>query len=256
MRHPTYGIAHISAFVTLVLAGTRNSSMAPPCGIDPKTHRTMSRRSYHGATSRSWEHNEVFVIVLSIKSFFLFFYSALKPTSSWESSPKVAGLETYALSTAPLTVSVFTYMTSLTKPVCSVTSLTNKSYSVTSGSGMNIVSCLESGCSKNTPSVVERASSNFAPFTTVRGVTSLPNILLDSSLPSSNFQQVNMTSSVPTFVRPQTTLFGNAVRGEHCSKWPDASDVTTVMSRQTPKSTSSIKLSPCSSILNAMTSLR
>ena len=70
MRHPTYGIAHTSAFVTLVLAGTRNSSMAPPCGIDPKTHRTMSRRSYHGATSRSWEHNEVFVIVLSIKSFF------------------------------------------------------------------------------------------------------------------------------------------------------------------------------------------
>ena len=35
------------------LAGTRNSSMDPPWRIDPKTHRTMSERSYHGATSRS-----------------------------------------------------------------------------------------------------------------------------------------------------------------------------------------------------------
>ena len=31
------------------LAGTRNSSLR----IDPTTHRTMSERSYHGATSRS-----------------------------------------------------------------------------------------------------------------------------------------------------------------------------------------------------------
>ena len=35
------------------LAGTRNSSMGPPRRIDPTTHRTMSERSYHGATSRS-----------------------------------------------------------------------------------------------------------------------------------------------------------------------------------------------------------
>ena len=35
------------------LAGTRNSSMGPPWKIDPTTHRTMSERSYHGATSRS-----------------------------------------------------------------------------------------------------------------------------------------------------------------------------------------------------------
>ena len=35
------------------LAGTKNSSMDPtPCRIDPTTHRTMSERSYHGATSR------------------------------------------------------------------------------------------------------------------------------------------------------------------------------------------------------------
>ena len=36
------------------LAGSRNSSMGPPRRIDPKTHRTMSEHSYHGATSRSW----------------------------------------------------------------------------------------------------------------------------------------------------------------------------------------------------------
>ena len=36
------------------LAGTRNSSMGRPHKmIDPKTHRTMSVRSYHGATSRT-----------------------------------------------------------------------------------------------------------------------------------------------------------------------------------------------------------
>ena len=32
------------------LTGTRNSSMSPPWRIDPTTHRTMSERSYHGAT--------------------------------------------------------------------------------------------------------------------------------------------------------------------------------------------------------------
>ena len=35
------------------LAGTRNSSMGPPWRIDPTTHRTMSERFYHGATSHS-----------------------------------------------------------------------------------------------------------------------------------------------------------------------------------------------------------
>ena len=35
------------------LAGMRNSSMGPPGRINPMTHRTMSERSYHGATSRS-----------------------------------------------------------------------------------------------------------------------------------------------------------------------------------------------------------
>ena len=36
------------------LAGTRNSSMGPPWRIDLMTHRSMSERSYHGATSHSF----------------------------------------------------------------------------------------------------------------------------------------------------------------------------------------------------------
>ena len=40
------------------LAGSRNSSMGPPWRIDPTTHRTMSERSYHGATSRSNLHDD------------------------------------------------------------------------------------------------------------------------------------------------------------------------------------------------------
>ena len=35
------------------LAGTTNSLMRPPRRIDPNTHRTMSERSFYGATSRS-----------------------------------------------------------------------------------------------------------------------------------------------------------------------------------------------------------
>ena len=35
------------------LAETRNSLMGPPWRFDPTTYRTMSERSYHGATSRS-----------------------------------------------------------------------------------------------------------------------------------------------------------------------------------------------------------
>ena len=39
------------------LAGTRNRSMGPPWRINPTTHRTMSERPYHGATSRSGTRN-------------------------------------------------------------------------------------------------------------------------------------------------------------------------------------------------------
>ena len=47
-----YGLCYTSRGA---LAGTRNSSMGPPppWRIDPTTYRTMSERSYHGATSRS-----------------------------------------------------------------------------------------------------------------------------------------------------------------------------------------------------------
>ena len=34
------------------LDGMRNSLMGPPWGFDPRIHRTISGRSYHGATSR------------------------------------------------------------------------------------------------------------------------------------------------------------------------------------------------------------
>ena len=40
MHNPTDRIAHIISFVTP--AGTRNSSMGPPCGIYPMTHCTIS----------------------------------------------------------------------------------------------------------------------------------------------------------------------------------------------------------------------
>ena len=45
MLHPTDKIAHSTTFFYIshgALAGTKNSSMGPPWGIDPMTHRTMS----------------------------------------------------------------------------------------------------------------------------------------------------------------------------------------------------------------------
>ena len=59
MHHPT---SHITAFTTAfttsrgALAGMRNSSMGLPWRIDPTTHRTMSERSYHGATNWLQQH--------------------------------------------------------------------------------------------------------------------------------------------------------------------------------------------------------
>ena len=48
--HRYYGLCYTCR---IALAGTWNSSICPPWRIDPTTHRTMSERSYHGATSRS-----------------------------------------------------------------------------------------------------------------------------------------------------------------------------------------------------------
>ena len=42
------------------LVGMRNSSMGPPWRIDPMTHRTMNEYSYHGATSRSLNHEMLY----------------------------------------------------------------------------------------------------------------------------------------------------------------------------------------------------
>ena len=52
MHHPTDRIAHTTASRG-TLAGKRNSSVDPPRKIDPTTHRTISERSYNGATCRS-----------------------------------------------------------------------------------------------------------------------------------------------------------------------------------------------------------
>ena len=52
------------------LAGTRNSST--PWRIDPTTHRTMSERSYYGATSCSSEQNKPTNQNTVVKSFFIF----------------------------------------------------------------------------------------------------------------------------------------------------------------------------------------
>ena len=56
MHHPTDRITHTTWPLLTSrggLAGTRNSPMGPPWRIDPMTHRTMSERSYHRATSCS-----------------------------------------------------------------------------------------------------------------------------------------------------------------------------------------------------------
>ena len=56
MHHPTDRIAHTTAFVTPVVVHWLEREIAQWIhheGIDPTTYRTMSERSYHGATSRS-----------------------------------------------------------------------------------------------------------------------------------------------------------------------------------------------------------
>ena len=90
MHHPTDRIAHTTYTSRGALAGTRNSSMGPPnegsirrpiapwanaltteLHLTPTTHRTMSERSYHGATSRSHDpsHHERTLLPRSYISF-------------------------------------------------------------------------------------------------------------------------------------------------------------------------------------------
>ena len=54
MHHPTDRIAHTTVFVTPVVEQWLEREIAQR--IEPTTHRTISERSYHGATSRS-NHN-------------------------------------------------------------------------------------------------------------------------------------------------------------------------------------------------------
>ena len=58
MHHPTDRIAHTTAFVTLVVDTGWNKKQlngSTPWRIDLTTHRTMSKRTYHRATSHSLE---------------------------------------------------------------------------------------------------------------------------------------------------------------------------------------------------------
>ena len=51
MHHSTDRIAHTTAFVTPIVEHWLEREIV--LWVDPTTHRTMSERSYHGATSRS-----------------------------------------------------------------------------------------------------------------------------------------------------------------------------------------------------------
>ena len=52
--HRQYSTYHCLCYIIRgALAGTRDLNGSTPWRIDPTTHRTMSERSYHGATSRS-----------------------------------------------------------------------------------------------------------------------------------------------------------------------------------------------------------
>ena len=51
MHHPTDRITHTTAFVTPVVEHWLEREIAQ--WVDPPTHRVMSERCYHGATSRS-----------------------------------------------------------------------------------------------------------------------------------------------------------------------------------------------------------
>ena len=51
--HRHYSTYHSLGYTSHgALAGTRNCSMGPPWRINPMTHHTMSKSSYHRATSR------------------------------------------------------------------------------------------------------------------------------------------------------------------------------------------------------------
>ena len=60
MHHPTDMIAHTTAFVTPIMKHWLEQEIGqigPPWRVDLMTHRTMSERSYHGATLLSANKN-------------------------------------------------------------------------------------------------------------------------------------------------------------------------------------------------------
>ena len=61
------------------LAGTRNTSMGPPLRIDLMTHRIMSERSYHGATSRSNTYRSQCLVFTNLRTSFLVGVGARTP---------------------------------------------------------------------------------------------------------------------------------------------------------------------------------
>ena len=72
MHHPTDRIAHTTAFVTPVVEHWLEREIAQ--WVYPMTtHRTMSERSYHGATSRSqksgWSNWTLYFLLLSDQYF-------------------------------------------------------------------------------------------------------------------------------------------------------------------------------------------
>ena len=93
MHHPTDRIAQDSICYTShgTLAGTRNSSIGPPWRIDLTTHRTMSRHSYHKATSRCSAGKKYNVdcisrnicqqhkLLLDVGLVFIFLWSVVRP---------------------------------------------------------------------------------------------------------------------------------------------------------------------------------
>ena len=81
MHHPRQDNTYHGLYYTShgALAGMRNSSMGPPWRIDPTTHRTMSKRSYHGATSRS--PGEIRIHTLCFSS--LASVASAEPSNRW-----------------------------------------------------------------------------------------------------------------------------------------------------------------------------
>ena len=80
MHHPTDRIPHTTAFGISIVEHWLEREIAQwvhPMKIDPMTHRTMSERSYHGATSRSLVSWTAVVVGAADDSGILFFLVAV-----------------------------------------------------------------------------------------------------------------------------------------------------------------------------------